>query len=279
MAFSTNAILLHQRLDAQVGHPYIWGTADCSELVTDVMGPEGFGVVRSRLTADGFYHISSRIGTPGLVGDCFVELDPGTNHAHHIGMFYGPDDAGVLWTVEARGVAYGTPKYRLDDPKNGANHRHVIWIRLNNCALGEFYAPAPPVVLATPRVPGNIVVHRTLRANGEHFLTIRGDEALRAGRYEGYAFEFDPKTATVPVMRLHNEQTDRHFYTLDPGEQSNLANRLGYVPEGTAFGADPNGKTPVLRWTSPAPASQRLWTADPAERPSGWKNDGTAWRV
>lgn len=140
---TSNGKLLQRRLDAQVGDPYEFGPEDCSELFFDVMGPEGFGVVSSRVTADDYYHMGVRIAKPELVGDYFIELTSGTDHAHHIGMFYGPDAAGVLWTVEARGKDYGTPKYRLDDPHNGAPARGGIWMRLPKANLGPIEGSDP----------------------------------------------------------------------------------------------------------------------------------------
>lgn len=153
MALTPNGAKLQKLLTAQVGKPYAWAKEDCSELFYDVMGPEGFGLVRSRVTADSYYRMGVRISKPSEVGDYFVELDA-NGHAHHIGMFFGPDAHGALWTVEARGKDYGTPKYRLNDAHNGVTARHGIWMRLKTAHLGGFMAaaPKPPVVPPAPPV-------------------------------------------------------------------------------------------------------------------------------
>ena len=131
-----------------VGDPYVWGddgphAEDCSGLFYEVMGPLGMNVQAivhaGRLTANDYYHLGTRISAPSQVGDYFVELVPGTDHAHHIGLFYGTDANGVPWTVEARGVAYGVVMYRLDDPDNGITARHGIWMRLPGVNLGPFW--------------------------------------------------------------------------------------------------------------------------------------------
>ena len=153
---TANGAKLQALLTRHVGDPYVWGDdgphdEDCSGLFYEVMGPSGMNVQAivhaGRLTANDYYHLGQRISSPSQVGDYFVELVPGTDHAHHIGTYYGTDAAGDEYEVEARGVAYGVVKYRLDDPNNGPDARGGIWMRLPGVNLGPFRETVPGAVV------------------------------------------------------------------------------------------------------------------------------------
>jgi hypothetical protein len=162
---------------AQLGDPYIFGPEDCSEFVFDVYGPEGLNVLSgARDTADGYYHghglvkVSSKALRPL---DLWVLLDAGTDHAHHIGINLGDGT-----TIEARGHAYGTVRYALNDPVNGAIARGAVFLRVPGSEFGQ--APAVPLTFVRVWGPLGLVNGFSAATTGTLDIIAAGSHTRRA---------------------------------------------------------------------------------------------------
>lgn len=142
----TNADTLRANALHEVGEEYEWsnvGTGgvagsdeyDCSGFSWAMWNQAGYKI--ARMTADSYYHLGKRIGSPSMVGDYFILLEKGTDHAHHIGLY-----VGLGQTVEAKGEAFGV----VASTVAAVNARGAIWMRLPGAAFGSLTSKEEPVM-------------------------------------------------------------------------------------------------------------------------------------
>jgi hypothetical protein len=130
---------------------------------------------------------------------------------------------------------------------------------------------------------------KSSRVGGDHFYTTstseRDKSALNGYNYECVAcYTLDsPGQGTVPLYRLYNLKTQKHFYTTSATERDESVARNGFRDEGIAgyvFDAPVEGVIPLYRLFHPR-SLNHFYTTSPAERDesvaqNGFRDEGIA---
>lgn len=174
----------------ELGADYDWGDipvspyktaeerdSDCSGLRIGALRHAGI-TVPGRPTAHEFYRSGVRIDHPSEIGDYAVHLVDG--HAKHIVDFVGDNTM-----IEARGTGYGVVRYRVDDPRDGAAARHLVWMR--NVAVNKRLREViPGTAVYTPvPVPPYLWVWGVGTEQSADMLARRAHERSQAVTHKG----------------------------------------------------------------------------------------------
>ena len=145
---------------------------------------------------------------------------------------------------------------------------------------------SPSLTLAATSSSSDSVYVMNNPATGDHFYTTSNMERIANScpnpsnyvadqstpSFYGYT---GPTNGALPVFRLYNPSTGRHFYTLNTGERDS-ALQGGFQSEGNQFFADvsqKSGETAMYRMYSPSNGNH-FYTTDSNERDSAASSAG-----